>query len=94
MLSHACGAALRQSDLIVAAVVEDSESRHRPTGDLLAHQQVSEPDSGWRGTANPPPEWLAKSIIQLCFADHVQELEEDLMRGYGWTLHFRGRLRP
>ena len=42
VLSHACGAAFDNPDLIVAAVVGDGESETGAAGDFLAHQQVPE----------------------------------------------------
>jgi xylulose-5-phosphate/fructose-6-phosphate phosphoketolase len=53
VLSHACGAAFDNPDLIVAAVVGDG-----PSGHLMAHQQIPEPNSRWRGAPDSAPQRL------------------------------------
>ena len=58
VLSHACGAAFDNPNLIVAAVVGDGESGNRPPGHLMAHQQVFESRPRWRGAADLAPQWL------------------------------------
>ena len=58
VLSHACGAAFDNPDLIVAAVVGDGESETGPSGDILAHQQIPQPHSRRRRAAHPPLEWV------------------------------------
>ena len=58
VLSHACGAAFDNPELIVAAVVGDGESE---TGPLATSWHISKflsPDSRWRRPADPSPERL------------------------------------
>ena len=53
VLSHACGAAFDNPDLIVSAVVGDGESADRASGHFVAHQQVPEPHSGRSSAPHP-----------------------------------------
>ena len=57
-ISHAFGAAFDNPDLIVNVVVGDGEAETGPLGDVLAFQQVSEPDPRRRRPAHPASERL------------------------------------
>ena len=87
VLSHACGAAFDNPDLIVAAVVGDGESE---TGPLATSWHISKFLNPIRDGAVLPILHLNGYKINnptlLARISH-QELE-DLMRGYGWTPHF------
>src|ERR1700741_4572323 len=87
VLSHACGAAFDNPELIVAAVVGDGEAE---TGPLATSWHISKFLNPIRDGAVLPilhlngykinnPAWLART---------THEELEDLMRGYGWTPHF------
>jgi Phosphoketolase len=87
VLSHACGAAFDNRDLIVAAVVGDGESE---TGPLATSWHISKFLNPIRDGAVLPILHLNGYKINnptlLARISH-QELEE-LMRGYGWTPNF------
>ena len=87
VLSHACGAAFDNPELIVAAVVGDGESE---TGPLATSWHISKFLNPIRDGAVLPILHLNGYKINnptlLARISH-QELE-DLMRGYGWTPHF------
>jgi xylulose-5-phosphate/fructose-6-phosphate phosphoketolase len=87
VLSHACGAAFDNPDLIVAAVVGDGESE---TGPLATSWHISKFLNPVRDGAVLPILHLNGYKINnptlLARISH-QELE-DLFRGYGWTPYF------
>jgi xylulose-5-phosphate/fructose-6-phosphate phosphoketolase len=87
VLSHACGAAFDNPDLIVAAVVGDGESE---TGPLATSWHISKFLNPIRDGAVVPILHLNGYKINnptlLARITH-QELEE-LLRGYGWTPYF------
>jgi xylulose-5-phosphate/fructose-6-phosphate phosphoketolase len=87
VLSHACGAAFDNPDLIVAAVVGDGESE---TGPLATSWHISKFLNPIRDGAVLPILHLNGYKINnptlLARISH-QELE-DLFRGYGWTPYF------
>src|SRR6476646_5733747 len=87
VLSHACGAAFDNPDLIVAAVVGDGESE---TGPLATSWHISKFLNPIRDGAVLPILHLNGYKINnptlLARITH-QELEE-LLRGYGWTPYF------
>jgi len=87
VLSHACGAAFDNPDLIVAAVVGDGESE---TGPLATSWHINKFLNPIRDGAVLPILHLNGYKINnptlLARVSH-EELEE-LMRGYGWTPHF------
>jgi xylulose-5-phosphate/fructose-6-phosphate phosphoketolase len=87
VLSHACGAAFDNPDLIVAAVVGDGESE---TGPLATSWHINKFLSPVRDGAILPILHLNGYKINnptlLARISH-QELE-DLFKGYGWTPHF------
>ena len=87
VLSHACGAAFDNPELIVAAVVGDGESRNWSAGDLLAHQQVPEPHSRRRRSADPAPERLQDQQSDSSRA-HQPPRVGGPVQGYGWTPYF------
>ena len=87
VLSHACGAAFDNPDLIVAAVVGDGESE---TGPLATSWHISK-------FLNPMRDGAVLPILHLngykinnptLLARITHEELEDLMRGYGWTPYF------
>jgi xylulose-5-phosphate/fructose-6-phosphate phosphoketolase len=87
VLSHACGAAFDNPDLIVAAAVGDGESE---TGPLATSWHISK-------FLNPIRDGAVLPILHLngykinnptLLARITHEELEDLMRGYGWTPHF------
>ena len=87
VLSHACGAAFDNPELIVAAVVGDGESE---TGPLATSWHISK-------FLNPIRDGAVLPILHLngykinnptLLARISHEELEDLMRGYGWTPHF------
>ena len=87
VLSHACGAAYDNPDLIVAAVVGDGESE---TGPLATSWHINK-------FLNPIRDGAVLPILHLngykinnptLLARIEHEELEDLMRGYGWTPHF------
>ena len=70
VLSHACGAAFDNPDLIVAAVVGDGEAETGPAGDVMAHQQVPESHSRRRRSADSASERLQDQQSHAPGADH------------------------
>jgi len=87
VLSHACGAAFDNPDLIVAAVVGDGESE---TGPLATSWHISK-------FLNPVCDGAVLPILHLngykinnptLLARITHEELEDLLRGYGWTPYF------
>ncbi|MBV8729259.1 MAG: phosphoketolase, partial [Acidobacteriia bacterium] len=87
VLSHACGAAFDNPDLIVAAVVGDGESE---TGPLATSWHISK-------FLNPIRDGAVLPILHLngykinnptLLARITHEELEDLLRGYGWTPYF------
>ena len=58
VLSHACGAAFDNPDLIVAAVVGDGESETGPLATSWHINKFLNPHARWRGAADPPSERL------------------------------------
>jgi len=87
VLSHACGAAFDNPDLIVAAAVGDGESE---TGPLATSWHISK-------FLNPIRDGAVLPILHLngykinnptLLARITHQELEDLMRGYGWTPHF------
>ena len=87
VLSHACGAAFDNPDLIVAAVVGDGESE---TGPLATSWHINKFLSPIRDGAVLPILHLNGYKINnpTLLARISHEELEDLMRGYGWTPHF------
>jgi len=87
VLSHACGAAFDNPDLIVSAVVGDGESE---TGPLATSWHINKFLNPIRDGAVLPILHLNGYKINnptlLSRASH-EELDS-LMRGYGWTPHF------
>ena len=84
VLSHACGAAFDNPDLIVAAVVGDGEAE---TGPLATSWHISK-------YLNPIRDGAVLPILHLngykinnptLLARITHEELEDLLRGYGWT---------
>jgi xylulose-5-phosphate/fructose-6-phosphate phosphoketolase len=87
VLSHACGAAFDNPELIVAAVVGDGESE---TGPLATSWHINK-------FLNPVRDGAVLPILHLngykinnptLLARISHEELEDLFRGYGWTPHF------
>src|SRR6202162_5321524 len=87
VLSHACGAAFDNPDLIVAAVVGDGEAE---TGPLATSWHIGK-------FLNPIRDGAVLPILHLngykinnptLLARITHEELENLMRGYGWTPHF------
>ena len=87
VLSHACGAAFDNPDLIVAAVVGDGEAE---TGPLATSWHISK-------FLNPVRDGAVLPILHLngykinnptLLARITHEELEDLLRGYGWTPYF------
>ncbi|MBV8672504.1 MAG: phosphoketolase family protein [Acidobacteriaceae bacterium] len=87
VLSHACGAAFDNPDLIVAAVVGDGESE---TGPLATSWHINK-------FLNPIRDGAVLPIFHLngykinnptLLARIPQEELESLLRGYGWTPYF------
>ena len=87
VLSHACGAAFDNPDLIVAAVVGDGESE---TGPLATSWHISK-------FLNPIRDGAVLPILHLngykinnptLLARISHEELESLLRGYGWTPYF------
>ena len=87
VLSHACGAAFDNPDLIVAAVVGDGESE---TGPLATSWHINK-------FLNPIRDGAVLPIFHLngykinnptLLARIPHEELEDLLRGYGWTPYF------
>ncbi|HTW57330.1 MAG TPA: phosphoketolase family protein [Terriglobales bacterium] len=87
VLSHACGAAFDNPELIVAAVVGDGESE---TGPLATSWHINK-------FLNPARDGAVLPILHLngykidnptLLARISHEELENLFRGYGWTPHF------
>ncbi len=87
VLSHACGAAFDNPDLIVAAVVGDGESE---TGPLATSWHVNK-------FLNPARDGAVLPILHLngykinnptLLARATHEELENLLQGYGWTPYF------
>jgi xylulose-5-phosphate/fructose-6-phosphate phosphoketolase len=87
VLSHACGAALDNPELIVAAVVGDGESE---TGPLATSWHVNK-------FLNPARDGAVLPVLHLngykinnptLLARVSHDELENLMRGYGWTPYF------
>ena len=87
VLSHACGAAFDNPELIVAAVVGDGESE---TGPLATSWHISK-------FLNPIRDGAVLPILHLngykinnptLLARITHEELENLLRGYGWTPYF------
>jgi xylulose-5-phosphate/fructose-6-phosphate phosphoketolase len=87
VLSHACGAAFDNPDLIVAAVVGDGEAE---TGPLATSWHISK-------FLNPVRDGAVLPVLHLngykinnptLLARITHEELEDLFRGYGWTPYF------
>src|ERR1700752_833943 len=87
VLSHACGAAFDNPDLIVAAVVGDGESE---TGPLATSWHINK-------FLNPIRDGAVLPILNLngykinnptLLARITHEELESLLRGYGWTPYF------
>jgi len=87
VLSHACGAAFDNPDLIVAAVVGDGEAE---TGPLATSWHISK-------FLNPVRDGAVLPILHLngykinnpTLLARISHTElEDLLRGYGWTPYF------
>ena len=87
MLSHACGAALDNPDLIVAAVVGDGESE---TGPLATSWHINK-------FLNPVRDGAVLPILHLngykinnptLLARDSHEEVQKLFEGYGWTPYF------
>jgi xylulose-5-phosphate/fructose-6-phosphate phosphoketolase len=87
VLSHACGAAFDNPELIVAAVVGDGESE---TGPLATSWHINK-------FLNPIRDGAVLPILHLngykinnptLLARISHEELENLMRGYGWTPYF------
>ena len=87
VLSHACGAAFDNPDLIVAAVVGDGEAE---TGPLATSWHISK-------FLNPIRDGAVLPILHLngykinnptLLARITHEELEELLRGYGWTPYF------
>jgi len=87
VLSHACGAAFDNPDLIVAAVVGDGESE---TGPLATSWHINKFLSPIRDGAVLPILHLNGYKINnpTLLARISHEELEDLLKGYGWTPHF------
>jgi xylulose-5-phosphate/fructose-6-phosphate phosphoketolase len=87
VLSHACGAAYDNPDLIVAAVVGDGESE---TGALATSWHIDKFLSPVRDGAVLPILHLNGYKINnpTLLARITHEELESLMRGYGWTPYF------
>ncbi len=87
VLSHACGAAFDNPDLIVAAAVGDGESE---TGPLATSWHINK-------FLNPVRDGAVLPILHLngykidnpTLLARISHIElEDLLRGYGWTPYF------
>jgi len=87
VLSHACGAAFDNPDLIVAAVVGDGESE---TGPLATSWHINKFLSPERdGTVLPILHLNGYKINNPTIPARISHDElEQLMRGYGWTPYF------
>ena len=87
VLSHACGAAFDNPDLIVAAVVGDGESE---TGPLATSWHINKFLNPIRdGAVLPILHLNGYKINNPTLLARITHTElEDLFRGYGWTPHF------
>jgi len=87
VLSHACGAAFDNPELIVAAVVGDGESE---TGPLATSWHINKFLSPIRdGAVLPILHLNGYKINNPTLLSRISHEELDLlMRGYGWTPHF------
>jgi xylulose-5-phosphate/fructose-6-phosphate phosphoketolase len=87
VLSHACGAAYDNPELIVAAVVGDGESE---TGPLATSWHVNKfLNPGRDGAVLPILHLNGYKINNPTLLARISGEElEGLMRGYGWTPHF------
>ena len=87
VLSHACGAAFDNPELIVAAVVGDGESE---TGALATSWHINKFVSPIRdGAVLPILHLNGYKINNPTLLARISHLElEQLMRGYGWTPYF------
>jgi xylulose-5-phosphate/fructose-6-phosphate phosphoketolase len=87
VLSHACGAAFDNPELIVAAVVGDGESE---TGPLATSWHINKFLNPLRdGAVLPILHLNGYKINNPTLLARVSRQEvEDLFRGYGWTPHF------
>src|SRR6516164_6443834 len=87
VLSHACGAAFDNPDLIVAAVVGDGESE---TGPLATSWHISKFLNPIRdGAVLPILHLNGYKINNPTLLSRISHEElEDLFRGYGWTPYF------
>jgi len=87
VLSHACGAAFDNPELIVAAVVGDGESE---TGPLATSWHINKFLSPIRdGAVLPILHLNGYKINNPTLLARISHDElENLMRGYGWTPHF------
>ncbi len=84
VLSHACGAAFDNPELIVAAVVGDGESETGPLATSWHINKLPESHPRWRGAADPPFERVQDQQSTLLARISHEELES-LLHGYGWT---------
>jgi xylulose-5-phosphate/fructose-6-phosphate phosphoketolase len=87
VLSHACGAAFDNPDLIVAAVVGDGESE---TGPLATSWHINKFLNPVRdGAVLPVLHLNGYKIDNPTLLSRISHEElENLMRGYGWTPYF------
>ena len=92
VLSHACGAAFDNPDLIVAAVVGDGESETGPLATSWHINKFLNPDAGWRGTAHSPLKRLQDRQSDVAGANFARGAGEPVPRIRLDPL-FRRRLR-
>src|SRR5262249_52849262 len=87
VLSHACGAAFDNPDLIVAAVVGDGEAE---TGPLATSWHINKFLNPVRdGAVLPIPHLNGYKINNPTLLARISRDElENLLSGYGWTPHF------
>src|SRR5215471_6643948 len=87
VLSHACGAAFDNPDLIVAATVGDGEAE---TGPLATSWHINKFLNPIRdGAVLPILHLNGYKINNPTLLARISHAElEDLLRGYGWTPHF------
>ena len=71
----------------MTVVVGDGEVGDRTFGDVLAFNKFLNPDSRWRGVADPAPERLQDQQSDRAVAHSHEELER-LFQGYGYTPYF------
>ena len=91
-VSHAFGAAFDNPDLMVAVVVGDGEVRNRPARDLLALQQIPEPDPRRRGPADPASQRLQDQQSDRA-RPHLARGTGESVRGLRLDAVLRRRLR-